>query len=245
MRAQPAHKSEMVSQLLFGETYKITDSSKDWLQILTSFDGYSGWIDKNQHHKITEAEYKQFDFDKCGVSLEMVSPVTSPTTSIPIVCGSNLPGYDGINFKIQKEKYIYNGQAFQHDQARPFDLLEKIAYRFLNAPYLWGGRSPLGIDCSGFVQIVFKTLDIKLKRDAYLQAEYGQVVNFVQEAKAGDLAFFHNTEGKIIHVGIVLKEQQIIHASGKVRIDTLDHFGIFNAEMNKYSHHLKIIKRLN
>jgi cell wall-associated NlpC family hydrolase len=109
---------------------------------------------------------------------------------------------------------------------------------------MWGGRSPFGIDCSGFTQIIFKCIGISLKRDAYQQAEAGVVVDFIQSAELGDLAFFHNDEGKITHVGMVLKDQKIIHASGKVRIDTLDHYGIFDAEKKKYSHQLKIIKRV-
>ncbi|HRG90423.1 MAG TPA: C40 family peptidase, partial [Chitinophagales bacterium] len=122
-------------------------------------------------------------------------------------------------------------------------VFERVAMRYLNAPYLWGGRSPFGIDCSGFTQVVFKFADVQLMRDAYQQAEQGAMVNFVEESQPGDLAFFSNDNGKIIHVGIVLKDQRIIHSSGKVRIDRLDHFGIYNADTKKYSHQLKVIKR--
>ena len=148
-----------------------------------------------------------------------------------------------MNFKIAKEKFIYNGQAIQ-SEAKSSVLLERVAMRYLNAPYLWGGRSPFGIDCSGFTQMVFKFTGIKLLRDAYLQAEQGTVINFIEESQPGDLAFFTNEEGRITHVGIILKDQQIIHASGKVRIDKIDHFGIYSATQKKYSHQLKIIKRM-
>ena len=118
------------------------------------------------------------------------------------------------------------------------------AYTFINAPYLWGGRSPLGIDCSGFTQVVYKLAGQKLQRDAYQQADQGITLGFIEEAEAGDLAFFDNDEGKIIHVGILLGQGKIIHASGKVRIDRIDHQGIFNEETGKYSHKLRIIKRI-
>jgi cell wall-associated NlpC family hydrolase len=130
------------------------------------------------------------------------------------------------------------------DQIRTVNMLEKVALRFLHAPYLWGGRSPLGIDCSGFTQVLYKCLGIAIPRDAYQQADIGKTVNFAEEATLGDLAFFQNETGKITHVGMILKDKKIIHSSAMVRIDTFDHFGIFNADTNKYSHQLKIIKRI-
>ena len=155
-----------------------------------------------------------------------------------------MPNFDGINFKIGKEKFIYNGQAVMADQIRTVNMLEKVAMRYLHAPYLWGGRSPLGIDCSGFVQVLYKCIGISIPRDAYQQADIGKTVNFAEEATLGDLAFFNNEEGKITHVGMILKDKKIIHSSSMVRIDTFDHFGIFNADTKKYSHQLKIIKRI-
>ena len=127
------------------------------------------------------------------------------------------------------------------------DAIHRCARQFLNAPYLWGGRTILGIDCSGFTQLVMLLNGRSIPRDAYQQAELGDTVAFVEEAQTGDLAFFDNAEGRITHVGIVLREAEhhvsIIHASGKVRIDALDHQGIFNAERSAYSHKLRIIKR--
>ena len=109
---------------------------------------------------------------------------------------------------------------------------------------MWGGRSFFGIDCSGFTQIAFKLNGFKLPRDASQQALIGTPLSFVEEAQAGDLAFFDNEEGKIIHVGIILEDAKIIHASGKVRVDKLDHYGIFNVDSKRYSHHLRVIKRV-
>ncbi len=244
VRQSASHRSEQVTQLLFGETYEVLLHKNKWLQIRCSLDEYEGWIDEAQYTEITKKEFDAIKLETSGIALDLLCSVTSSNNSIAVVTGSSLPDFDGINFKIGKEKFIYNGQALQADQIRSMNMLEKIALRFLNAPYLWGGRSPLGIDCSGFTQIVFKCLNYSLKRDAYQQAEMGKVVNFIEESQVGDLAFFNNDEGKIIHVGIILKDQKIIHASGRVRIDNIDHFGIFNAETKKYSHQLKIIKRI-
>jgi cell wall-associated NlpC family hydrolase len=118
------------------------------------------------------------------------------------------------------------------------------AYLLINAPYLWGGKNPFGIDCSGFTQIVYKLNGYKLPRDASQQVELGTPLSFVEEAEAGDLAFFDNEEGNIVHVGILLNNEQIIHASGSVRIDKYDHYGIFNKSLGKYSHSMRVIKRV-
>ena len=242
IRNEMSHKSEQISQLLFGETYEILQKQSGWLRIKCSYDSYEGWIDENQHFELTEREFLNIQNNDPGLALDLVNSAASSHFSVPILAGSSLPFFDGMNFKISKEKFIYNGQAIQSD-AKNAAIFERIALRYINAPYLWGGRSPFGIDCSGFTQLVFKFVGIPLLRDAYQQAGQGGIVNFIEEALPGDLAFFGNDEGRIVHVGIVLKDSRIIHASGKVRIDKIDHFGIYNAEQKKYSHSLKIIKR--
>ena len=234
----------MVSQLLFGETYEILHTKENWLNIRCSLDSYEGWIDIAQHTPLSEKDYSSINLQSIGIAIDLFYSAASSDRSIALVTGSSLPYFDGINFKIGKEKYIYNGQAVMPDQIRTVNMLEKVALRYLYAPYLWGGRSPLGIDCSGFVQILYKCLGIALPRDAYQQADVGKTVNFAEEATVGDLAFFHNEDGKITHVGMILKDKKIIHSSAMVRIDSFDHFGIFNADKNKYSHQLKIIKRI-
>ena len=137
----------------------------------------------------------------------------------------------------------YTGEIIAPQKEIDTQLLLEIAYRYIGAPYLWGGRSPFGIDCSGFVQIVFKMMGLMLPRDASQQVNHGVTINFVSEAKIGDLAFFGNEEGDLTHVGIVTEDEHIIHASGKVRIDKLDHQGIFNSETKQYTHKLRLIKR--
>ncbi|MES2621134.1 MAG: C40 family peptidase [Bacteroidota bacterium] len=244
IRKEPTHRSELVSQLLFGEIYEVINSLDSWLHIKCCYDDYEGWIDVNQHQPSSEKDFSGISLPDYGVALELVSTASSSHHSIPLVAGSSLPCFDGLNFRIAKEKFIYNGQAVPSD-AKNTAILERVAMRYQNAPYLWGGRSPFGIDCSGFTQIVYKFVGIPLYRDAYQQAEQGNLVNFIEEAIPGDLAFFNNEAGKIIHVGIILKDNRIIHSSGKVRIDKIDHFGIHNVDIKKYSHQLKVIKRIS
>ena len=238
------HRSEMVSQLLFGETYEILQTKDSWINIRCSLDQYEGWIDVGQHTTLSEKEYSTINLQSIGIAIDLFYSAASSEKSVALVTGSSLPHFDGINFRLGKEKFIYNGQAVMSDQIRTVNMLEKVAMRYLHAPYLWGGRSPLGIDCSGFVQVLYKCLGISLPRDAYQQADIGKTVNFAEEATLGDLAFFQNELGKITHVGMILKDKKIIHSSALVRIDSFDHFGIFNADNNKYSHQLKIIKRI-
>lgn len=245
LRKEPAHKSEIVSQLLFGEAYRILEKKPEWLRIAAAYDDYEGWIDRKQHEPLSVSVYKKITASKQPVALEVASAATSAQRKVPILIGSTLPEFDGMNFRIGDEQFIYNGQAISPNAGLEYDkVIEKCALKFLHAPYLWGGRSPFGIDCSGFTQLVFKLLGVALKRDAYQQATQGRDIDFIDLAKEGDLAFFENKEKRISHVGMLLKDQKIIHASGKVRIDRIDAFGIYNEETHKYSHNLKVIKRM-
>ncbi|MDZ4847360.1 MAG: C40 family peptidase [Chitinophagales bacterium] len=245
LRSETSHKSEIVSQLLFGETYQVLEKKPEWLRIRTTYDDYEGWMERKQFEPISAGQYKKLANNKQPVALEVASAASSAKRKVPILIGSTLPDFDGMNFKIDDEQFVYNGQAIMPDASYDYDkIIEKCALKFLHAPYLWGGRSPFGIDCSGFTQVVFKLLGVALKRDAYQQAMQGRDVDFIDLAKEGDLAFFENKEGKITHVGIILKDKRLIHASGKVRIDRVDSFGIYNEETKKYSHNLKVVKRV-
>ncbi|MCS6933920.1 MAG: C40 family peptidase [Chitinophagales bacterium] len=243
VRAEPGHRSEMINQLLFADTYHVLSEQNGWLRIATFHDGYEGWIHSNQHTPLKTKPEKETVARQPAVVYDLVSLISYQGRTVLITCGTSLPEFDGLNFRLVKEKITFNGQAVKAGQSN-ITMVEKIASRFLGVPYLWGGRSPFGIDCSGFTQVVFKFMGVNMPRDAYQQAVQGEIVNFVSETKPGDLAFFSNEEGKIIHVGIVLSDERIIHASGRVRIDRLDHFGIFNQEIGKYTHQLKIIKRV-
>ncbi|MGE3825539.1 MAG: C40 family peptidase, partial [Bacteroidia bacterium] len=169
---------------------------------------------------------------------------TSDNSLTPVIAGSTLPAYEHGKLYVGDEEFSFDGEITHPLSDSIPALVSEYATVFLNAPYLWGGRSVFGIDCSGFTQVVFKMAGIQLKRDAYQQAEQGITLSFVEEAQTGDLAFFDNEEGKIVHTGIVLSQGKIIHASGKVRIDKLDHQGIYNHDTKKYSHKLRLIKRV-
>lgn len=245
VRAEPSDKSEMVSQLLFGEIFEVAGQKEKWVRVIGNWDKYEGWIDHKQWQALSAKVYKKLAADQPAVSLDLVRSATRDNTHIPIIIGSTLPQFDGLNFKLNKEKYIYNGQAIsQKDIKEAHEVIKKCALKYLNAPYLWGGRTPFGIDCSGYTQVVYKIIGVPLPRDAYQQAEHGRLLNFIHEVQTGDLVFFDNEEGNITHTGIILNPGEIIHASGKVRIDTIDHYGIYNKEDQKYTHKLRLIRRL-
>lgn len=245
IRKKPDDRSEMVSQMLFGEQVKlISKKGKNWLLIQCRWDGYEGWIDPKQIIRIPEDKADSLN-SELQFALEVEQAILSDNRSQSIIMGSNLPNFDGISFKFPGKKYVYYGQVINPSTTLiTKEIFIKIIRKYLYAPYQWGGRSPFGIDCSGYTQMVFKLCGLRLPRDSSDQVKIGEVVAFVDEAKCGDLAFFENKEGKIIHVGIVLDDLKIIHASGQVRIDRLDHHGIYNEEVKKYSHKLRIIKRL-
>lgn len=246
-RVEPADASEMVTQLLFGEHYAVLERRKKWLRIKHAMDGYECWIDKKQHHEISEKFFGRLEKQKfMPVALELVSLVRKPSTGeyIPIMAGSSLPFLKANVFQIDREKFEFDGVAQMKPERKNKELLEQNARLYLNAPYLWGGRQTFGIDCSGFTQVCYKMIGHNIPRDSYQQASLGHALSFIEEAEPGDLAFFDNEEGRIIHVGMLLRENQIIHASGKVRIDRIDHQGIYNNDLRDYSHRLRIIKRL-
>lgn len=243
-RKEPASTSEMVTQLLFGETYTIVEEREDWLKITTNYDNYPCWISAKQHTRITDYEYNNLETN--FLSSELVQVVNNITHNMifPLTIGASLPNFNKDKFKIGEIEFLFEGQTANTFEKKTIKELIDTAYLFLNAPYLWGGRSPFGIDCSGFTQLVYKLNGYQLPRDASQQVELGSPLSFVEEAEAGDLAFFDNEEGNIVHVGIVLDHQQIIHASGCVRIDKFDHYGIFHSDNKKYSHMLRVIKKI-
>ena len=244
MRAHPSDKSEMVSQLLFGEAVEIQDSKDTWRMGSCAWDGYAGWVDAKQLTPLSEEEFNACQQHQT-LSLSLVEGLMASDHFVPLTMGAVLPRYDGLKCSLGGQSYQFSGPVVTPGpQQLGIKWIVKIARRYLNAPYLWGGKSPFGIDCSGFTQMVFKTAGIRLFRDANQQVVQGRAIDFAEQCQSGDLAFFDNGRGHITHVGIILPECHIIHASGKVRIDKLDHFGIFNSEQNRYTHQLRIIKRL-
>jgi gamma-D-glutamyl-L-lysine dipeptidyl-peptidase len=245
-RKEPSDRSEMVTQLLFGEHFEILEEQGSWNRIRIAYDDYECWIDKKQYLPIQQHTFDLIDSTEIYCSNELVQVITDNKTKqlIPLVIASSLPGFDNGECVIENHSFSYDGAFITGNLPFTKMGIMEIAMLYLNAPYLWGGKTPFGIDCSGFTQMVYKLNGIKLFRDAYQQAEQGETLSFVEEAEAGDLAFFDNEEGRIVHVGIVMENNKIIHASGKVRIDGFDHQGIFNNDKKDYSHKLRLLKRI-
>lgn len=245
VRKEPSDASEMVTQLLFGDHYSVMEytSNRKWLKISIYFDGYEGWIDANQHKPISHEYFDEINTNEFRISTDLISTILYKKKPLQIVLGSVLPLAHTELFDIE-EQFAFNGESKSLGQRREYDFLKLIAFKYLNAPYLWGGKSPFGIDCSGFTQMAFKITGYRLKRDTGQQVLHGEEISGIQEALPGDLIFFHNEEHRISHVGILLEEQKIIHASGYVRVDLLDERGIFNESKNAYTHSMAKIKRI-
>lgn len=246
VRISPDERNEMVNQLLFGDFVEIKDAFENWYLIESVDDGYEGWVDKKQLQKITEETFNLYLSSQRYFSTDLLSKCTTKenNTEIQLVLGSQLPHLFNNTLTVENNSFSFGGNFISASKKPLKTLIEKTAQTYLNTPYLWGGKSPFGIDCSGFVQMVYKISGIFLKRDASQQAQQGELVNFIHETQPGDLAFFENDEGIFVHVGIILDNEHIIHASGKVRIDKIDHNGIYNEQNKKYTHKLRLIKRI-
>ncbi|TMM28742.1 NlpC/P60 family protein [Polaribacter aestuariivivens] len=243
IRAEESDKSEMISQVLFGEHFKIIEKQKNWSKIRLAFDNFEGFIDNKQYLEITEDFYNTISKETPTYSGEILDFVTNQQNQLTtIAIGSQLPSFNDGHLLLGTQSYSYENAFFSGKNTKSEIL--KIAFTYLNAPFLWGGKTPFGIDCSGFTQMVYKLSGYNLLRNAKDQATQGEVLSFIEESEPGDLAFFDNEEGEIIHVGIILNDYNIIHAHGKVRIDTLDHSGIFNADLQKHTHKLRVIKKM-
>jgi hypothetical protein len=236
LRNEPADTSELVSQLLYGEVFKILEQRKNWSKIRLAFDSYEGWVDNNQYIEINQDQFSKLNKEALRLSSDLVEFIEDKNGQLhPILLGSVLNGlsilehsHDGNNVKDKKQK--------EH--------LIQTSFLYLNTPYLWGGKTPFGIDSSGFTQMVYKLNGYKLFRDASQQATQGEALSFIEESEPGDLAFFDNSEGIITHVGIIMKDNYIIHAHGKVRIDRLDHSGIYHIDKKTHTHKLRVIKKI-
>lgn len=246
VRQQPSHKSELTSQLVFGETYLVLQTEGRWVQIECAYDGYTGWIAASQDQEIPEEEFRKLKHAPPVYVAEPVAWLESVDGAIRrlVPAGSLLPHYDRGKLRVGEREYaLAAAQLIERAPAFTEENLLRLTSIYLHAPYLWGGRTPFGIDCSGFAQKTFRYFGKKLLRDAYQQAEQGAPVARLADARPGDLAFFEE-EGRITHVGIILAGGRIIHAAGRVKICPLDDKGIFDAEAERYSHYLERIKRL-
>jgi gamma-D-glutamyl-L-lysine dipeptidyl-peptidase len=236
LHAEASDQSELVTQVLYGETLEVLESVSKWSNIRLDFDGYQGWIDNKQFCNISGEEHKGLVSQKLRLSSDLIDFITtSEGQLLSIALGSSLNG-------LKILKHSFEGKSISEILKK--NHLIDTALLYLNAPYMWGGKTPFGMDCSGLTQMVYRLNGYKLMRDASEQSTQGEALSFIEESEAGDLAFFDNSEGTIIHVGIIMDDNYIIHAHGHVRIDRLDHIGIFNYEKRKHTHKLRVIKRI-
>lgn len=244
LRADQSDRAEITSQLLFGDHVEILEKTDKWWLIRNAYDGYEGWLDYKQLGELNAEQFAKCNDSHFMVPAQVANEIIAADGSkYYLAAGSNLPLYENGYCYLGDERFELAFTPSRPDSVISTDKIVSTALFFQNAPYLWGGRTLFGIDCSGFSQIVFKLNGIKILRDASQQAEQGTAVDFLPEVKRGDLAFFDNNQGRITHVGIMLSATEIIHASGKVRIDPMDNQGIYNAELGRYTHQLRIVKR--
>ena len=244
IRSGRGDKYEMVSQLLFGETVECWEKKGNWTKVRCTLDNQIGWVHNNQITPLTEKEVEAYQ-EGITYSLDISHAAAATDHFLPITIGATLPKFDGLKFEMAGTTYSFNGQVIAPERIVPStELLIKLAKKYLFAPYLKGGRSPFGVDSAGLVQVLFKLMGMTIPRDAYLQARKGELIDFFEQASVGDLAFFQDNNGHINHVGIICADGKILHCSGQVRIDKVDHFGIYHLQKEKYTHKLRVIKRL-
>ncbi len=236
VRSQPADASEMLTQILYGDHFKILEERGKWSRIRIAFDSCEGWLDNKQFSKLDESEYFNLNTEERIYSADLIEYLTDASdnlTAIPMgaILNSN-----------SLLKNTFDGAYITGNKGKTN--LVKTALLYLNSPYMWGGKTPFGIDCSGLTQMVYMLNGYSLLRNAAQQATQGEALSFIEESEPGDLAFFDNAEGTITHVGIIMHDNYIIHVNGKVRIDRLDHSGIFNSELKRHTHQLRVIKKI-
>lgn len=236
LRSEPSESSEILTQVLYGEHFKVLEQRIKWARIRIAFDNSEGWIDTKQFLEITEEKYREFDTQDPVLSADLIDYISDREQNLmPVPLGSVL------NF-VPFLQHSHDGKRVTGRKSKKE--LVNTAFLYLNAPFLTGGKTPFGIDSGGFVQMVYRLNGYELKRNATEQARLGESLSFIEESEPGDLAFFDDKEGAINHVGIILYDNYIIHAYGKVRIDRIDHTGIFNTELRTYTHLLRVIKKM-
>ena len=237
VRKSASDESEIVTQLLFGDYVEILEKGQPWIKIYFPADDYTGFMDFKQLLYISEEEFKCDSEKEHAVSHEGVLKIEGPIGQQQIICGSTLPNYENGSIKM-------NGLSYKVGAINSYNLsFVESAMRYLNTPYLWGGKGIFGIDCSGFTQIVAKLHGLKLPRDASEQVHIGTSVDY-ENRQIGDIMYFINAKGIVHHVGILTTKNEVIHAAGHVRIDPFDEKGIWRKDLDKYTHHYHSIRRL-
>lgn len=240
LRAEASDKSEMISQVLFGEVFEIIEKREKWSYIRLQTDQYHGWIDNKQYLEISEHNFYSISHLPKIFNSGFIEYVSNNKKALSVPLGAELSFMQ--NKDLNPEQFIFEGEPTTGIKTR--EQLLQTAFMYLEAPYLWGGKTPFGIDCSGFTQMVYRLSGYFIPRDACDQAKIGEPLSFIEESEVGDLAFFDNEEGRIVHVGMIMQDNHIIHAHGKVRIDRLDHLGILNVDSGRHTHKLRVIKKI-
>lgn len=241
VRKKPNHRAEMCNQILFGEAVKIIKiKHENWLKVESLYDGYKGWL---TNHLVTYTDKETAQNPVKKITADFISQIKVNGKTINIPAGSSLFQFNKKTGGIKGFQYEFSGKISEPEKIKSkSDAIVAIAHNWLNAPYLWGGKTILGVDCSGFSQTMYKLIGLPIPRDAWQQAQEGKLVKKLGDALPGDLAFFDDKD-EIVHVGILLGADKIIHSAGKVRIDSIDKKGITTADTGKRTHNLKLIKR--
>lgn len=245
VRKEADDRSEQVTQLLFGDHYEVVSYSVDskWIYLRIFADGYEGWIDSKQHHSITYEYFEQINHANFKITTDLTCGILYKKHPLTILMGSIVPISNSELFKME-EQFAFNGESKSLGQKRDYDFLKSTALKYLSAPYQWGGKSPFGVDCSGFIQMVFKINGYFIPRDASQQVQSGKEITGFSDALPGDLLFFAKDHEKISHVGLLLEDNKVIHASGSVRIDGMIEEGIINVDTKVITHNLTAIRRI-
>ena len=248
VRREPSHRSEQTNELLFGERVEVLqmNSETEWVQIRCAWDGYEGWCKAGQLQPISAKDFRK-EARLITASQKGIIQLEKGSFHLPL--GAELTGLKKGHIPVGTGEGKFKGKKLNLHKATPSpQLLLETVLSYMHAPYHWGGRSLSGIDCSGLVQMAFKRCAIAVPRDAVDQVTIGSEVHFLAESLAGDVAFFDNAEGRIVHVGILLDKQTIIHATdtaGRVVEDRIDNAGIISVYLKKRTHKLRTIRRIS
>lgn len=247
MRTEAREQAEMCSQILFSETMTVIETTEKWCKVRLDSDNYEGWVDRKMISALSDEAYESIKHaPRSSIALPVILAISKANqTSILLTGGTRIPNYKdsefellGIQFSIDPSATLPAGARFSKENVL------NVARYFLNTPYLWGGKNAFGMDCSGFTQTIYGIFGIQLPRDASEQVKMGKTVDFLTEAQTGDLAFFENKDHKITHVGMLIDNESIMHASGRVKINRIDTTGIVSEEDGQHTHQLRIIKRI-
>ena len=260
VRQEPSEGSEQLTQLLFSEVCEVLDRLPRWTKIRSTLDGQEGWVDFKMLTPASHLSPITYNLPATVVAVPMAIATDMETgEELMLTLGTRLLNYAHGTFEVLNKKYLIAPTCVSQPisnspSGRPIGGTPSnnhsvcaIAQTLLNAPYLWGGKNAMGMDCSGFTQVVYAATGVNLLRNAREQITQGEVVASLADAQPGDLAFFDHADRdpkatNISHVGLLLSPTEIIHCSGCVHIDTIDEQGIHLPD-GELTHHLVKIKR--